>query len=427
VSAAPRTGRYLWYRNNAAANVICPMLDASSPASCTSAGFAYLHIAEIAAYATRCASLSNLGLSAGSSIESGQLDGCGAATPGALNSSSVWTGSTCTQSCAAGTTRIRGGTPTSSKQTLRCAAGEWLNDATLSASGPHVCGVACPSLGPPAWTSASTCVHIAAQESFDGPPPQVLTDWYPMWRVFKVASAAPMPLSAMEYRAVIEDGVLKLSGQRTLFGLNEPRWASSPSSTLSISADVKFGSNASVVGLALRIQPGTEPASFYLLKLVADAGAEHQIVRVANGTETSLASTVSSACPMSTGGFQRVRFWSFDAALIAFCNGTLFMYAVEFNVLALPAVGSAGVYADNPTRSVNASAVIDDVLVERSCDNGVCSGALPGERCSWQCAFAPAPAAASAMCQPDGTWIQASACPVSPGACVARCLCGYPP
>jgi hypothetical protein len=413
---APRTGRFLWYRNNAAANVVCPMLNASSPASCMSEGFAYLHIAEIAAYATRCPSLSNLAFSAGSSLVSGLLDGCGAATPGALNGSSAWSGSTCMQSCPSGTTRIRGGTPTQqSRQSLRCAAGEWLNDVTLIASGPHVCGVACPALGPPAWTSTSACRHIVAQESFDGAALQLLTDWYPFWRVFKVSSAAPLPLAAMEYRAVVEDGVLTLSGQRTLVGLNEPLWASSPSS-VKVAADVRVGSDASVAGLALRIQPGVEPASFYLLKLVANAGADHQLVRVVGGSETILATAPWSACPVSTRGFQRVLFWALNTALAAYCNGTSFVLAFDFDNVALLTVGSAGVYAANPARSVNASAVFDNLLIERSCDWGVCAGALPGERCSWDCAFAPVPAAAGATCQPDGTWLHASACAASSGA-----------
>jgi hypothetical protein len=406
-------GRYLWFRNNAAVNWLCPLTaegpQFSSP-ECVAPEFARLTIAEIAAYANRCPSLGNWVDNATSSLVSLAGDGCGAVGP--LNASAVVEGSECKQVFMGA--RQRGGFDGSvtTQLRLRCALGEWVQNSTGLAVGPAVVGAVCPPLAPPVWVDANTCVHIVINANFTGKTGTAM-DWYPTWRVFKVSSAAPLPLSAMEYRAVVEDGVLTLSGQQTLFGLNEPRWAniSTGAQLTTVAVDVRAGgSGYSDVGIALRIQPGIEPASFYLMR-IGGGGRNHSLVRVVAGVETTLVTVPAAACNLSTTGFTRLWFMA-GAKLSAYCvsKHVAFMQVTDASADALPPLGSVGLYHDNPFNAVNASAAFNSLLAMRPCVAGVCRQVLPGETCNWGCAFAPAGWSAILKCQTDGTWSTRAQC-----------------
>jgi hypothetical protein len=408
-------GRYLWFRNNAAANWLCP-LAAEGPQfgsiNCVAPESARLTIAEIAVYANRCPSLQNWVDNATSTLVSLAGDGCG--TEGPLNVSAVREGSSCKQIFSGA--RQRGGFDelVTTQLRLRCGQGEWVQNGTGLAMGPAVVGAVCPPLAPPVWVDAGTCAHIIVSTNFTGKTTGTAMDWYPMWRVFKVASAAPMPLSAMEYRAVMEDDVLTLSGQRTLFGLNEPRWAniSTGAQLTTVAVDVRDGgSGFSDVGIALRIQPGTEPASFYLLRL-GGGGRNHSLLRVVAGVEATLATVPAAACNLSTTTFTRL--WLVAGIkLSAFCvsNQNAFMEATDASADALPPLGSIGLYHDNPSNAVNASAAFHNFLAVRPCLAGVCPAALPGEACNWGCAFAPLGSTTNPKCRSDGTWSMKTQCP----------------
>jgi hypothetical protein len=128
----------------------------------------------------------------------------------------------------------------------------------------------------------------------------------------------------MEYRAIMDAGVLTLSGARTLWALNELLWAGASQGTSafyqSVSVDVKAGGSTSVVGLALKEPAATELATFYLLKLVVGSSG-HQFIRVNAGAETVLGTATAGVCTVSTAAFVRVVFKVSGTTLSATCGG----------------------------------------------------------------------------------------------------------
>jgi len=170
------------------------------------------------------------------------------------------------------------------------------------------------------------------------------------------------------------------------------------------------GSGDSDVGIALRIQPGTEPASFYLLR-IGGRGRNHSVVRVVAGVETTLATVPAATCNLSTTAFTRLWFVA-GTKLSAYCvsKQVAFMEASDASADALLPLGSVGLYHDNPSNAVNASAAFSNLLAMRPCVAGVCRQVLPGESCNWGCAFAPVGWTAVIKCQPDGTWSTRAQC-----------------
>jgi hypothetical protein len=392
----------VWWRNNALPNVICPVPIADWSTGCFT-GENYIQFSEITVYSSRCAALRNVVNTATVTLTDGLYSGCG--TTGALSSTAAWTGSTCTQACAAGTKRIRGGSAAAAVTTLQCNVGEWQDSTTGIAIGPIVCASTCPALAAPAGADAAACRHTVAVLDF-ATGSGSMTAWYPAYRVYKVASAEALALPAMEYRAIMDAGVLTLSGSRTLWALNEPLWASASQGTStfyqSVSVDVKAGGSTSVTGLALKVAAATEPSSFYLLKLVVGSSG-HQFIRVNAGVETVLGTATAGVCTVSTAAFVRVVFRVSGTTLSATCGGASMGSAADGNAGGALAVGSAGLYFDNPSIAMGSTGIFDNLLIERSCDaGGTCPESLPGEVCTMTCSTTGA--ITPMTCQTAGSW-----------------------
>jgi hypothetical protein len=418
-----QAGRYLWLRNNATANVTCPLSadgpDFGSPA-CRSIPSPAVTVAEVTAYVRQCPSLHSWVDLNTSELVGITPDGCG--QPALLADSAAVESSVCQQVYSG--SRLFGGYNGTSPLQLRCAGGEWVRNDTGVAAGPAVVGNVCAPIGQPAWTNASRCYHVVLQTDFDGSTARALRDWYPTWRVLKVGSAAPLPLSAMEQRAVKSGGVLTLRGRRTLFALNDPLWASAPElrgTTSTLQVDVTAGgSGQSDIGLVAGIQPGTEPVSFYLLRL-SGGGRDHSLLRVVAGVETVLATIPASACNLSTTVSRRVLLYMSSSPggpfLSASCgvNESVMMTIVDTSRAALVPTGTFGLYHDNPWQFVNASGIFDNLLAVRGCRSAVCVLALPGESCGGHCAFSQNSHGPTATCQSNGSWSQwTRSCPPPP-------------
>jgi hypothetical protein len=401
---AKKRGRYVWWRNNALPNVLCPVpVPADWTTGCTVPGENYVQFSEISVYSSRCATLRNVVNTATVALTDGLYSGCGAA--GALRSTVAWSGSTCTQACAAGTKRIRGGSAAAATTTLQCNVGEWQDTTSGIAIGPMVCDTPCPALSAPAGTDTTLCKHTVASLDFASGTGKI-TDWYPAYRVYKVASSGVVALPAMEYRSIMDAGVLTLSGSRTLWALNEPLWASASQGTSafyqSVSVDVKAGSAASVMGVALKVSAAAEPSTFYLLKLQVGSSG-HQFIRVNAGVETVLGGATAGVCTVSTTAAVRVVFKASGTSLSATCGGVSLGSATDGNAGGPLAVGSAGLYSDNPSLALSGTGVFDNLLVERSCDaGGACPEALAGEVCTMTCSTTGA--VTPVTCQAGGSW-----------------------
>jgi hypothetical protein len=206
------------------------------------------------------------------------------------------------------------------------------------------------------------------------------------------------------------NGALTLMGQNTLWALNEPMWASLTQleNTLSVTVDVRLSSPVAVAGLAVRVS-SSEPASFYLLKLV-HGGDGHTFVRVENGVETVLGPATPGVCNISTTIVHKIKLMQAGPTLHALCDGVEFGLVVDESPQRLTS-GTAGLYADSGAKVQNSYAVFDNLFISRGCADAEqkgCSAALPGELCLMSCrngaAYTPNPHSQRLRCGEDGKW-----------------------
>jgi len=426
-----RHARYVMLRVVPKSNAVCgvpPPSDWTQGCAINDASQAFMNPAEVAVYASRCPSLRAIASNT-SAFTDGAGDGCGPApsadAPDSSATLAAWSGSTCTHSCADATMRrVRGGAANASAlQALRCDAGVWVDNSTaidpfpnLGAT-PPVCGLTCPSvLMPSPFVDLQRCAHTVAVMKFSAGA-GALADWYPAFTLMHVGghvnSSLAARLPAMEHRAIVDGGVLTLSGRETLWALNNPLWASTPqtgdASWQSVSATVWAAAGAQA-GLALRVSQGSAAApgvSMYLLRLTPGS-LFPTVSRFVDGVETVLGTApieltdcALNASP-SDGGGVVLTFLVQGAALTVQCGASSM---TVYDSAATPlCTGSAGLYqlAGNATGA--GRAYFDDLTVQRSCDaSGACPEALAGEACTAQCAGSDTQY--SMICGPSGRWV----------------------